>query len=89
MIEMANKPELARKGEDANAWAERLEPTTDVCKLEQSGKVALYQLKDKASYNDPHGREPLYAVWVGKKMVHCMPGYIWGWKAYEREVNGK
>ena len=85
------KPELARKGEDANAWAERLEPTTEVFKLEQSGNVALYQLKDKASYNDPFGKEPLYAVWVGKKMVHCMAGYTWGWKAYEREVrnNGK
>ena len=86
---MANKPELARKGETVAEWAERLEPTTEVFKLEECGKVALYQLKDKASYNDPLGREPLYAVWVGKKMVHCMPGYIWGWKSYEREVNRK
>ena len=86
---MATKPEVPRKGETVAEWAERLEPTTEVFKLEESGKVALYQLKDKASYNDPLGREPLYAVWVGKKMVHCMAGYIWGWKAYEREVNGK
>ena len=75
---MANKPELARKGETVEEWAERLEPTTEVFILEKSGKVALYQLKDKASYNDPLGKEPLYAVWVGKKMVHCMAGYIWG-----------
>ena len=86
---MANKPELARKGESVEAWAERLEPTTEVFKLEQSGKVSLYQLKDKASYNNPLGKEPLYAVWVGKKMIHCMPGYIWAWKVYEREVSGK
>ena len=86
---MANKPELARKGETVAEWAERLEPTTEVFKLQQSGKVALYQLKDKASYNNLLGKEPLYAVWVGKKMVHCMEGYVWGYKAYEREVNGK
>ena len=86
---MANKPELARKGETVEAWAERLEPTTEVFELECCGKVSLYQLKDKASYNNPLGKEPLYAVWVGKKMVHCMAGYIWGYKAYEREVKGK
>lgn len=79
------KAELQRKKETVSEWAERLSPTTEVFKLEQKGKVALYQLKDKASYNRMDGREPLYAVWVGNRMVHCMAGYIWGYKAYERE----
>lgn len=83
---MAKMPEFARKGEDRQAWAERLSPTTEVWKLEERGKVALYELKDKASYNNPRGREPLFAVWNGRKMVHCMPGIRWGYSAYEREV---
>ena len=71
---------------DREDWAKRLEPTTEVFLLESKGRVAFYQLRDKASYNDPFGREPLYSVWVGNKMVHCMAGYIWGWEADKREV---
>lgn len=66
-------------------WAEIASITNTIYPLEHKGRVWLYELKDKASYNDPFGRLPLYVIFVGDKQVYTNNhGVREAYQAYER-----
>ena len=77
--------------ENLNRWAKTYDLTrTSLYPLERCSAY-IFQTKDviRSGYGgneDPHGRAPLYHVWVNDKEIYCGPNMQYAYTIYRAEL---